>query len=411
MDRIWNRNGGVRFITFLIIPVVIIILLCWNFVSGRYFRSLHEENYLLIASLLEDIKQLDPDYREEEWMEKLEEFRADSASGQELLSQYGIFQGNSFSAAQRSYQRRITAAGNILLTAACFLIFAGLILYFHQRQKKIERLVTYIREVEKGKYQLELGKNREDELSGLQNELYKITVMLKESARISGQQKKALADSVSDISHQLKTPLTSVMVLLDNLSESTNMSEETRRMFLAEITRQITNINWLVAVLLKLSRLDAGVVEFERDTIDLDRILKEVADNLELQAEWKQVQIVKEGKEGLLINGDAAWIREALTNIVKNAVEHSPVNSKVVIDAEENAVYTSIAVKDWGKGVPEEEQKHIFERFYRSSTAGENSTGIGLSLAKEIVEKQNGYLTMTSDPQNGTEFLIKFMKV
>ena len=411
MNRFWNHNVGIRYITFLVSMILIIVLFCWNLIFNHFFQKLNEENFLLAASLLEDIRQEYPDFDEEGWIEKLNRYQKDSPYGQELLNQYGIFQGNGFSAAQEGYQMKLAVLGSFLLAGACLFIFAGMVFYFCRRQKKIDEMVAYIREVEKGKYQLELQENQEDELSSLQNELYKITVALKESAELSGKQKKALADSVSDISHQLKTPLTSVMVLLDNLSESGNMDEGTRRRFLSEVTRQMTNINWLVAALLKLSRLDAGVVEFERGAVSLEQLFKKVSENLELQAEWKQIQIIREVEGDIFIEGDAGWIEEALTNIVKNAIEHSPECSQVLLHAEENAVYTSVSVRDWGEGISEEDQKHIFERFYRSRSAGENSVGIGLSLAKEIVEKQNGYLTMTSDPQNGTEFMMKFLKV
>ena len=234
--------------------------------------------------------------------------------------------------------------------------------------------------------------------------------MLKEAARLSAGQKKALADSVSDISHQLKTPLTSVMVLLDNLSESEHMEEETRRRFLSEITSQLTNVNWLVATLLKLSRLDAGVIEFQQQMINLDDLIEQVLDKLAIMAEWKQITLVKEGTEGAVLTGDEHWIGEALMNLVKNAVEHSPVQTAVRIRVEDNTVYTAISVIDSGEGIDEEEQKHIFERFYRSKSAKKDSVGIGLSLCKEIVERQNGYITLSSDRETGTEFLIKFLK-
>lgn len=245
-------------------------------------------------------------------------------------------------------------------------------------------------------------------MSRLKSELYKVTVMLKESAELSGRQKKALADSVSDISHQLKTPLTSVMVLLDNLSESGRMDEKTRKRFLAEITRQLTNMNWLIATLLKLSRLDAGVVEFECEEVSVDDLLARVMGNLELAAEWKRVRWERSGDRGLVVRGDPYWLGEALTNILKNAIEHSVSESTVDIRTERTKVYTLISVRDHGEGISEEDLKHIFERFYRGKYAKEEGVGIGLSLAREIVERQNGKLTVGSD-EKGTEFVMKFI--
>ncbi len=188
------------------------------------------------------------------------------------------------------------------------------------------------------------------------------------------------------------------------------MDETTRKKFLCEISRQVGNMNWLIAALLKLSRLDAGVVEFVKAPIDLDKLLEEVTDKLEIMAEWKQIAIKREGETGIRLTGDFYWMGEAVMNIVKNAIEHSPEESEILILTEENAVYTLITVKDYGPGLTGEEQKHIFERFYRSHNAKEDSVGIGLSLAKEIVEQQNGYLTVSSVQGEGTKFMIKFLK-
>ncbi len=408
--HIWNHNPGLRYMALLTVAALAAALLGWYLAADAMLARLNEENFRVMAAMFGKVKETYPDFRESEWLELIGRQQDGYAYGQEVLSRYGVFRENGLWIGQAAWRGQFLALGGGLLALVCVLIFAGLAVYLWRRQKRIDRLTEYIREVEQGSYQLELERNREDELSALQNELYRVTVLLRESAELSGKQKRALADSVSDISHQLKTPLASVMVLLDNLSESSHMDELTRRKFLAEIVRQLTNVNWLTAALLKLSRLDAGVVEFECGQVSVDELLDDVVGNLEVQAEWKQVQVVREGAPGIVIEGDRRWIGEAVTNLVKNAIEHSAPDGRVVIHTEENAVYTAVAVRDWGEGISEEDQKHIFERFYRSASAGENSTGIGLSLAKEIVERQNGYLTMRSDPEKGTEFLMKFMK-
>ena len=187
------------------------------------------------------------------------------------------------------------------------------------------------------------------------------------------------------------------------------MEERTRRRFLAEITRQLENINWLVAALLKLSRLDAGVVEFERQQVDVDALLFSVTEKLKPSAERRHVRIKREGEKKAVVSGDFGWLAEAVTNIVKNAIEHSYADSEVVITVKTNAVYTAIFVRDFGEGIGEEERRHIFERFYRSGYANEDSVGIGLSLAKEIIERQQGYLTVEAKEQ-GALFEIKFLK-
>ncbi len=384
------------------------IFIC-NLLAIFVLHKMTEEHHAVIASLLGSVKERYPEVSEEEWIALLnhqEEYEA----GEQILEKYGIFQDSAGSIKQQKLSRGLLLVLNVFWVLLCGGMIISAFFFSKKRQKEVELLAAYVRKVERGEYALELPDNTEDELSILKNELYKVTVLLKESAELAKSQKRALSDSVSDISHQLKTPLTSVTVLLDNLLESNSMDETTRKKFLCEISRQVGNMNWLIAALLKLSRLDAGVVEFVKAPIDLDKLLEEVTDKLEIMAEWKQIAIKREGETGIRLTGDLYWMGEAVMNIVKNAIEHSPEESEILILTEENAVYTLITVKDYGPGLTGEEQKHIFERFYRSHNAKEDSVGIGLSLAKEIVEQQNGYLTVSSVQGEGTKFMIKFLK-
>lgn len=250
-----------------------------------------------------------------------------------------------------------------------------MIYYLRKRQNKINGLSVYMQKLAQGEYALEIKDNTDDELSALKSELYKLTVLLKEQADYAKKQKLALADSMSDISHQLKTPITSVMVLVDNLSESTNMDEEIKRQFFQEITRQLTQVTWLVSTLLKLSKLDAGVVELENKELSLNTLLHEVLDNLEIMADFKQISLHSDMAREFTITGDYRWLKEALTNIVKNAIEHSPQRARIDVGIQDNAVYTMITVRDYGEGIPEEEQKHIFERFYQRKPETGNGAG------------------------------------
>lgn len=405
----WNKNKAFRIYVIVMLLVMIGIVTAFNIYMQRNLRQLSEDYYNVIAALLENVREQYPDFREEEWIQLLNQENS-TTGGRSILEQYGLYPEELSILSQCRFQTALVIGGNLFLFLLCGVVLMLLFIYQKKRDRQIEALTIYIRRIEQGIYTLDMKENREDELSSLKNELYKITVMLKESAELSQNQRKALADSVSDISHQLKTPLTSCMVLLDNLSEGQNMEEETRRRFLAEITRQLTNVNWLVVTLLKLSRLDAGVVELEQEVFQLDSLVDEVFDNLAMLAEWKQITFKKEGMAGITVCGDAHWIGEAITNLVKNAIEHSPEGKSVVVQVQDNSVYTSVSVIDFGNGIPEEEQAHIFERFYRSSTTRKDSVGIGLALCKEIVERQNGYITLYSEPGKGTKFIIKFIK-
>lgn len=404
-----KKNKQLKQITIIISIFAFICLVILNLFTVCLEKKIEEEYYVALSSLIGNVKVHYPDVSEEEWIQLINN-DTDDEYGRQVLANYGIFADN----AVILKHKKISQDMLILMNVIFLLLFCGMVtaicFYIRKRSENLEQLVRYVEKVEQGDYTLDLGDNTEDELSALKNELYKVTVLLKESADTAKKQKKALADSVSDISHQIKTPLTSVMVLLDNLTESEHMKPETRKRFLLEITRQLTNVNFLVASLLKLSRLDAGVVEFVSQPVDWDSLLTEVTDNLEVLAELKQIQIKRVGKSGIRMKGDKRWLSEAISNIVKNAIEHSTEGSEILLKTEENAVYLAVTVQDFGPGLELVEQKHIFERFYKSKYAGNESVGIGLSLAKEIVEKQGGYLTVVSNPGEGCAFTMKFIK-
>ncbi len=390
-------------------------LIVWNLavsVTNRRIAAIYYERISAIFGAISTFGAISaqyPDMEHGDWMQYLNA-TGNQEDGEAFLHQYGILQGDMPILQAQTAQKRFQITGTLVWILICIGILLIFICYQKQRNRKIQELVDYIRKIEHGIYRIEIEENEEGELSRLQNELYKITVMLRESSELAGQQKKALADSVSDISHQLKTPLTSCLVLLDNLSESENMTEETRRRFLSEITGQLTSVSWLVQVLLKLSRLDAGVVELKEEELSVSALIRGAIEKVGLLAEWKQIEIQVTGEAATFIKGDRHWLEEALVNLIKNAIEHSPETSEIQIQVEDNQVYTCIHVRDFGSGISYEDQKHIFERFYRSADAGEDSVGIGLALAQEIMKRQNGYLTVESEPGQGTTFYMKFLK-
>ncbi len=259
-------------------------------------------------------------------------------------------------------------------------------------------------------YQLDIDDNSEDELSNLKNELYKITIMLKEESENSKKDKENLKISVQDISHQLKTPLTSISIMLDNIKENPNMDEKIKQKFIFEISKQIEWINWLVISMLKLSKLDANVVEFNSDKININQLMSDIIKNLEIPIEIRNQNIIINGTRENFFIGDYKWQQEAITNIIKNCIEHNKDNGNIFINHEENNLYTKISIRDEGEGISKEDLRHIFERFYKGKNSSENSVGIGLALAKSIIEKDNGMITCKSEIGNGTEFVIKYMK-
>lgn len=299
-----------------------------------------------------------------------------------------------------------------VLFIICFYI------YLRRRKNAIVQLQDYMDKISRGNYELEINDNSEDELSSLKNSLYKIMVYMKEQADSARIKKVMLAQSVSDISHQLKTPLTSTQILLDNLNDNPDMEYATRKKFIYEALNQVNGMSWMIVSMLKLSRIDAGVVEFNNENISINKIIEEAVGNLEVIAEIKNVNIEKNidnrnedelNKSDIYIKGDYNWNREALQNIIKNAIEHSNDKGTVKINITDNDVYTAVYITNRGEKLSDKQQKQIFERYYSEAKYEDNSMGIGLPLAKAVIEKQGGYISVESDDEE-TVFIVKYIK-
>ena len=294
----------------------------------------------------------------------------------------------------------------ITIASLCILYFR----YNYKRKNDIKDIIKYIEQINRRNYELEIDTISEDELSILKNEIYKTAVMLKEAALNSNKDKLNLKKSLEDISHQLKTPLTSILVLLDNLIDEPDMDSSIRNDFIIDIKRNVININFLVQALLKLSKFDANTVHFIKKENDLEMIVKEAIKNVSTLCDLRNINIKLNTLENAKVECDAKWQIEAITNIIKNAIEHSKDNSSIIINIDDNRVYSKIEVIDFGDGISKRDIKHIFERFYKGKNATSNSIGIGLALAKTIIEEDKGTIAVESNESN-TKFTIKYFKL
>lgn len=363
-----------------------------------------------IQNIVGEVKKTYPEIKEEEIIKILNN-EENQEKGKEILKRYGIDWEKENIIISLEEQSEKNTIQIIILNIIILLISVFVILYFFQRRnKKIEQLIQYMEQIMQKNYELKIENNTEDELTHLRNEIYKITILLKEQADTEQRERKQLSKSISDISHQLKTPLTSISIMLDNMIENPSMEEKTKEQFIHEIRRQIEWISWLVISLLKLSRLDANVEIFQQEEIKIEQLIQNTIQNLAIPIEIKNQEIIIQGDKKAKIIGDYKWQLEAITNVVKNAIEHNPENKKIWITLEENSLFTKIVIKDQGPGIAKEDIKHIFERFYKGRNSSENSIGIGLALAKSIIEKQNGYISCYSKLKEGTIFEIKYMK-
>ena len=406
-----NKN-----IKYLILPMIILTITASIAITIQTIKQYKAVTITLnekIAEIIGKISESHPEIDSREIIEilNLTKNTEQYEKGQKELSKYGIEIDKINSIKLIENQMKTNLKLNILIIVLFSILWMTIIiLYLRKRDKKIKQITNYINQIKNKKYDLNIEENTEDELSNLKNELYKITIMLKEESEISKKDKENLKMSVEDISHQLKTPLTSITIMLDNLKDNPNMEEKTKQKFIFEISKQVEWINWLVISMLKLSKLDANVVQFYDEKINLKKFIGEIIKNLEIPIEVKNQKIIIDGDENVSFIGDYKWQQEAITNIIKNCIEHNANNGTIYINYEENSLFTKITIRDEGEGIPKEDLKHIFERFYKGKNSSENSVGIGLALAKNIIEKNNGMINCKSELDKGTEFVIKYMK-
>lgn len=289
------------------------------------------------------------------------------------------------------------------LLITCSLVFT------RWRYTEIENLSSYLRQISNGNYTLDVRDNQEGELSILKNDIYKVTLILSEHSALLQHDKVQLTNAISDISHQLKTPLTSMTVMADLLSEP-ELPPEKRTEFTRNIRIQLERIGWLVSSLLKFSKIDAGTVQFKKDPISVRTLFQKSLEPVLIPMDIKEQTVSIKGDDTVSFLGDLNWTAEAVINILKNCVEHTPEGGEISISFAENALYTELIIADNGKGIPKEELPYVFQRFYKGKNASEDSVGIGLALSHSIITSQNGDINIKSEKGIGTQFHIKIYK-
>lgn len=391
------------FIVLTIVEVVIMIIL-----TNLQYTATEKIDNKKVSEIIGMVEQKYPNVTEQEIIEILNS----NINADEQLLKYGIdVNTDTIIKAKENSKTNYIITNIIVLITFQTLIFICFALYLKYRDKKINKITQYVKEINNKKYAIKLDNMTEGELSKLENELYKITVMLKEEAENSKNDKLKLAESIADISHQLKTPLTSISIMLDNLNEDTNMKPEIRAEFTNQITKQVEWMKWLVISLLKFSKLDANAVKFKKQNILIKNLINEIVENMAIPLEAKNISVIINGQTDAVLIGDFNWENEAITNIFKNSIEHTNENGKIYISFEENNLYSKIVIKDEGSGISNKDLPHIFERFYKGKDSSNESYGIGLALAKSIIEKDNGIINCQSELNKGTTFEIKYAKL
>lgn len=293
-------------------------------------------------------------------------------------------------------------------TFICYILFMLLIILYKKSQdRKINEISNYMNSVLNGNYSLDIRSYEEGRLSILKNDIYKITVKLKEQTDMAINEKNNLEMILSDISHQIKTPLTSMYVIND-LLKSDKLSKKEKIEFLNKNESQLERIEWLVTSLLKLSRLDNGFVKLKKEKVEVAKLIDNCLNPLLIPIELKNQNVVKQ-IDNFEIDIDFNWFSEAIINILKNAHEHTNAYGTIKVEASDNSMYSSIIISDNGTGISKQDLPHIFERFYKGDNQKE-SIGIGLNMAKKIIDLSGGEINVLSTPSVGTTFIIKIYK-
>ena len=391
-----------------ILIVVIVFLISYIFVSKlEYNRYKKNFNYKINGIFL-FLQEKYPDIKKEDLIEIL---NSDN-SKTNILREYGydveidslLVENDKLNVKYNIYKA--------VIIGLCLVALIYLFVRSHlESDKEIDKIIKLLERINHKDYELNINELSEDKLSILREEIYKTTIMLKESADNSLKDKINLKNSLQDISHQLKTPLTSINIMLDNIIDDPNMKLEVREEFIRHIKRQMASITFLVQTILKLSKFESNTITFYPKKVSVQKIIDAVISNVSNLSDLKNICIVVDNKCKGEIKCDFKWQVEALTNIVKNAIEYSYDDNKVILECNDNNLYTEFRIRDFGKGMSEEDTINIFKRFYKGKNADKDSIGIGLSLSKTIIEKGNGQIIVESKKEIGTIFIIKYFKI
>lgn len=389
-----------------------------------------------VYALLQEVEETAPQADMERLLDVLNDTQNyQDSDAARFRRQYGLIEEESVLYHQAELRTQTVILSVVVMAAAESLLIGIFLFYLSRRRKKIEVLSDYMERISMGHFDLDISDNSEDELSNLKNQLFKLMVMLREQADVAASQKKVLAESVSDISHQLKTPLTSAMILLDNLTDHPEMDEKMRKKFLLETARQVDSMKWMIVSMLKLSRLDAGMVEMEEEPFSVAQMVKSGIESLGVLTDLAGVSVelccpqeqkaattsleddedqaaigsAKDARSRAFLRGDLHWNREAFINLLKNAVEHSAQGDVIRVTIEANDVYVAISVANRGEPFSREQEKNMFRRYYSEANSPGDNAGIGLPLTKAILERQHGYLTVESDA-GWNIFTMKYLK-
>lgn len=389
----------------LLVCVMIFYSLIFNIIFICEINSYKKNENIFINNVLSALYEKYPNLTKND-IQKI--FPLENAD-KDYLIEYGINLDNDFTLKNNTKKYQTYLIINNVVVAISFISILIVIIKDNKMQNmKIKEITSLIEKINKQIYDLTIEDNDESTLSILKNEIYKTTIMLKTNAENSLKDKIIVKKYIEDISHQLKTPLTVISISLENLIDNPKMNETNRNSFILKINKEVNNINYLIQNLLKLSKFDVNAVKYNNKIVSIKKIIDNVYDKISILCDLKNIEIKINYINVFDLYCDESWQTEAITNIVKNAIENSKEYDKVIINIDDNKAYSLVEIINNGE-ILESDINKIFERFYTGNIYKENSTGIGLSLAKSIVEKNNGKICVNQDHEK-VIFQIKYFK-
>ena len=377
----------------LIIVIILIYVFSFNMVY-LYQENIYKEKYnMFLNNIIYVVKKNYPNVSNKELSDIL-----NGKSDYNYLNEYGIDVDDEFALiSMHKENKKIFIINNVILGSFILVLSIILIINKNYENNKLEEIIHLIEEINKKNYNLNIKGTDETMISKLKND-----------ADNSLKDKLIIKTYLEDISHQLKTPLTVINISLDNLIDNPNMDEKNRNEFISKISKEVTNINNLIQNLLKLSKFDVNVINFINKSVSIKEFINKSIDKISLIADLKNINIKVNILNDFNLNIDLNWQIEALSNIVKNAIEHSNENDIVYINCNDNKIYSKIEIINNGI-INDKDLNKIFDRFYTNKKGYSESVGIGLSLAKNIIEKNNGKIDVYSK-DGKTIFTIKYYK-
>ena len=403
------KNKEVRELILIEIIVLIIgivsILLLNKYSYETYKEAIIENNLYIIDSIISKHPEL-----ENEVIDGIINHDISKSESYEILNKYGLDRLDTVDYLNNnSYINKTIRKYNIIyISILIIIVFSILIIYINKIYNKIRKLSIYTNDILNNKYNMDIREYSEGDISNLKNDLYKMTIKLKEQNELSLKDKIYLQDTLSDISHQLKTPLTSMYVINELLYDD-KLDKSLKKELLNKSKKGLERIEWLITSLLKMSRLDSGSEKLILENVKLINIINKTIEPIRIPLELKNINLNVSCSNDIKVNVDVNWTTEALINILKNAMEHTLENGNINIVCSDNPLYTMISISDDGCGISKKDLPHIFERFYKGMSNKE-SIGIGLNMSKKIIENENGNISVKSKENEGTTFIIKLSK-